>query len=69
MNLWTNCSAATLRPQAAQPYGLIDDAALVVDGAVLRWVGPRRDLPLDIAQQCDETHDCAGALITPGLID
>ena len=69
MNLWTNCRAATLQPKNTQPYGLIDDAALVVDGAWLRWVGPRRDLPPDLAQQCHETHDCGGALITPGLID
>jgi imidazolonepropionase len=54
---------------AAQPYGLIPDAALVVDGTRLHWVGPRSDLPAELLAQCQEQHDCAGALITPGLID
>ena len=69
MKLWTNCSAATMQANATQAYGLIQDAALVVDGALLHWVGPRSDLPPDLLAQCGETHDCAGALVTPGLID
>jgi len=69
MKLWTHCNAATMQADATQPYGLIEDAALVVDGAWLRWVGPRHELPPALAQQCSQTHDCAGALITPGLID
>ena len=69
MKLWTNCSAATMQANATQAYGLIQDAALVVDGALLHWVGPRSDLPPDLLAQCRETHDCAGALVTPGLID
>lgn len=69
MKLWRHCNVATLEPDATQPYGLITDAALVVDGAQLRWVGPRGDLPPALLAQCRETHDCAGALITPGLID
>ena len=69
MKLWTNCTAATMQPDAAQPYGLIEDAALVVDGAHLCWVGPRSDLPPGLLALCRGTHDCAGALVTPGLID
>jgi imidazolonepropionase len=69
MKLWTHCTAATLQAHATEPYGLIEDAALVVDGALLRWVGPRSALPAELAQQCLETHDCGGALVTPGLID
>ncbi len=69
MKLWTHCTAATMQAQAAESYGLVNDAALVVDGAHLRWVGPRSALPAELAQQCLETHDCCGALVTPGLID
>jgi imidazolonepropionase len=69
MKLWTNCTAATMRADATQPYGLVEDAALVVDGTHLSWVGPRSDLPPELLAQCRETHDCAGALVTPGLID
>ena len=69
MKLWTNCSAATMQADATQAYGLIEDASLVVDGARLHWVGPHSDLPPGLLAQCRETHDCAGALVTPGLID
>jgi len=69
LNLWSHCTAATLQSDAAPPYGLIEDAALVTDGALLRWVGPRRDLPALLARQCEAQHDAGGALITPGLID
>ncbi len=69
MKLWTHCTAATLQPAADQPYGLIHDAALVVDGTHLHWVGAHHDLPPALLAQCQQTHDCAGALVTPGLID
>ena len=68
-NVWLNCKAATLQAGAAQPYGLIEDAALVVSGGLLQWVGPRSDLPADLLASCTQTHDAKGALITPGLID
>jgi imidazolonepropionase len=57
-----------MQADAAQPYGLIEDAALVVDGPALRWVGPRAELPAELASQC-AVHEAHGALITPGLID
>jgi imidazolonepropionase len=69
LQMWTHCSAATLAPQAAQPYGLVEDAALVVDGERLAWVGPRAELPADLLARCTVQHDAGGALITPGLID
>ncbi len=67
--VWLNCTAATMQAAAAQPYGLIDDAALVVNGGVLQWVGWRPDLPPDLLANCAQTIDAKGALITPGLID
>ena len=57
---------------AVQPYGLIDDAALVVSGGMLQWIGVRSDLPPGLLASCAQTHDvhdAAGALITPGLTD
>jgi imidazolonepropionase len=54
---------------ASAPYGLVEDAALVTQGDRLEWVGPRQALPPDLRDQCSHTHDCGGALVTPGLID
>lgn len=67
--LWTHCRVATLAADAAAPYGLIEDAALVVQGEQITWVGARADLPSALAAQCSQQHDAGGALITPGLID
>ena len=69
LEIWTHCSAATMAPHSTQPYGLLEDAALVVDGAALAWVGPRSDVPADLLARCMVQHDADGALITPGLID
>lgn len=69
LKLWRNCSVATLQRDAVLPYGLIEDAALVVDGGLLHWVGPRRELAQSLLDRCVQEHDARGALITPGLID
>jgi imidazolonepropionase len=62
--VWLNADLATMLPGGA-PYGLVPDGAVATKGRRIAWVGPRRDLPGPAA----ETHDCAGGLITPGLID
>ena len=41
VQLWTHCRAATMQSGAAQAYGLIEDAAIVVEAEHLAWVGPR----------------------------
>ena len=69
LELWTGCRAATMQPDAQRAYGLIDDAAIAVEGDKLAWVGPRVDLPQALVDRCVERHDCGGALVTPGLID
>ena len=69
LKLWNRCRVATMQADAPQPYGLVEDAALVVDAAKVHWVGAERDLPAGVRGQCSETHDAQGALITPGLID
>jgi len=69
LHLWTNCRAATMQADAARPYGLIEDAALAVRDGRLEWVGPRAQLPAALRDGAQKEHDCAGALVTPGLVD
>lgn len=49
------------------PYGMIEDAAIVLTDGRIAWVGPRIELPGDYAG-ADQTS-LAGRLVTPGLID
>ncbi|MFN4143229.1 imidazolonepropionase [Aestuariivirga sp.] len=58
--LLTNLTAATMR----DGYGLREDAAILIDGTRIAWVGPRRDAP-----SWPDVVDCGGKLATPGLID
>ena len=69
LQLWTHARVATLAADATEPYGLIDDASLVVDGEFLLWVGEASKLPADLRERCNVVHDAGAALITPGLID
>lgn len=57
--LLTGITAATMRGG----YGLIPDAALLIEGDTIAWLGPRADAPKA------ETLDFQGKLLTPGLID
>lgn len=59
--LFVNCRAATMAEGA--PYGLINDAAILTEGGLIRWIGPRADAP------AAATHDLGGRLVTPALID
>ena len=68
-HVWTHCDAATLQADALQAYGLIRDAALVVLGDTIAWVGPRAALPEMYQGDAVTHHDAQGALLTPGLID
>lgn len=58
--LLTGITAATLQGG----YGLIPDAALLIEGENIAWIGPRKDAPT-----ASETLDFQGRLLTPGLID
>lgn len=62
--LLRNATIATMTGDA--PYGLIERAALSVEGGAIRWVGPERDLPDTLA---GTGEDIQGRLITPALID
>jgi imidazolonepropionase len=69
MELWTNCRAATMQDGAAQPYGLVEDAAIAVEAGRIAWIGRRAELPAELAGRCERRHDAQGALVTPGLVD
>ena len=46
------------------PLGIVHRAALVVDGARVRWIGPSADAPA-----ADECVDLAGRAVVPGFVD
>jgi imidazolonepropionase len=69
LEIWSNCRAATMQPDAPLPYGLVEDAAIAVEGDRIAWIGPRRELPAGLQQRCTQRHDAGGALVTPGLVD
>jgi imidazolonepropionase len=67
--LWRHAHLATMAP-GATPWGRIEDGALLVEGDMLRWVGPESELPRATrGVALDAEHDLGGALVTPGLID
>ncbi|MEM7500146.1 MAG: imidazolonepropionase [Pseudomonadota bacterium] len=54
-------------PARAVPYGLMPDAALVLDGAGIAWAGAAADLPAE--HRGLEAETLRGRLVTPALID
>ena len=62
----TSLRAATM-VSGADPYGLIDEAALVLVGGKIAWVGAQVDLPGEYAAM--PVQNMSGRLITPALID
>ena len=61
--LLSNLSLATM----TDGYGLIPDAAVVVEDALVVWTGPRAALPGPYDRL--PPRDLGGRLVTPGLID
>lgn len=62
--IWRNARLATLDPSRSEPYGMLDNHALIVrDGTIVARV-PLSELP---AHQ--NSIDLQGRLVTPGLID
>ncbi|MGW2868221.1 imidazolonepropionase [Kitasatospora sp. NPDC001225] len=50
--------------QGAGPLGLLTDAAVVVDGGTVAWVGPAAQAPA-----ADERFDAGGRALLPGFVD
>ena len=63
--LITDCRLATM-VEGGEPYGAIDDGAMLIADGRIVWVGARADLP---PHQAAETHRLDGRWVTPGLID
>ena len=59
-------NAATM-DRSDQPYGMIENAAIVVEGGLISWVGKRADLPA--SYEGFTTQSLEGRFVTPGLID
>lgn len=59
-------NAATM-DRSDQPYGMIENAAIVVEGGLISWVGKRADLPA--SYEGFATQSLEGRVVTPGLID
>ncbi|NNC35928.1 MAG: imidazolonepropionase [Acidimicrobiales bacterium] len=64
--LFTNVNLATMDPKSKIAYGIVENATLVVKNGLIGWAGPAADAS---AFEAQITHDCAGAWMTPGLID
>ena len=63
--LITDCRVAAMT-EGGEPYGAIEDAAILIKGGRIAWVGPRAALPVHKAV---ETDSLGGRWVTPGLID
>lgn len=63
--LITDCRLATM-VEGGEPYGAIDDGAMLIADGRIVWVGARADLP---PHQAAEMHRLDGRWVTPGLID
>lgn len=51
-------------PEADDPLGVVEQAALVVDGGRVAWVGPATAAPA-----ADAAYDLAGRAVLPGFVD
>ncbi|MDO6520413.1 imidazolonepropionase [Shimia thalassica] len=66
IKIFVDLNAATMGDSVGA-YGLIEDAAIVVNGGMIEWVGPKADLPTHFADA--PRTSLGGRLVTPGLID
>ena len=51
------------------PAGVVEDAAVIVDGEEIAWCGRYGDEPRELMESVIDDHDCGGGLVTAGLID
>jgi len=63
--LITDCRLATM-VEGGEPYGAIEDGAILIRDGRIAWVGARTDLPAHEAVRIDRLD---GRWVTPGLID
>lgn len=65
--LWRNVRIATFC--GAEPYGWIDNAAIITRGESVQWLGDLKHLPAEYVKAVDTECDLDGACVTPGLVD
>jgi imidazolonepropionase len=65
--IWRNARLATLAAGSGSELGEIEAGLVACRDGVIAYVGAERDAPRELA--APEVIDCAGRLITPGLID
>jgi imidazolonepropionase len=58
-------NATTVNSQGLQ----LQNQAIVLLNGKIYWCGPERDLPAEFVDNYKSKEDCAGQLVTPGLID
>ncbi|MCA9520629.1 MAG: hypothetical protein KC609_06645, partial [Myxococcales bacterium] len=56
--------AAARDTAAAEALGVLNDAALVIEGENVVWIGAAADAPA-----ADEVVDCGSQLVVPGFVD
>lgn len=49
--------------------GVLEDAALILDGEEIAWCGKHGEEPHELMESVADEEDCAGGLVTAGLID
>jgi len=64
--VWLNARLATMA-SGADGLGIVEPGAIAADRGRIVWVGPQAELPKHF--QPENTVDCGGRWVTPGLID
>lgn len=63
--IWTNVNLITMQ-ENERPYGLIENASLVIEHDYIGWIGPEEEIP---GHYDFEMESADGDFMTPGLID
>ena len=66
LRVWRGGPVAT---GVGKDFGRIADGVVVARGDRIVYVGAAAGAPVDLLHTADETHELAGRLVTPGLID
>ena len=66
-SLWIDGAVATL--SGSEPFGLIANGAVGIEGDRIAWVGPVADLPGPPEALARHVEHFAGRVLTPGLVD
>ncbi len=67
LSSWRNARLATLC--GPEPWGWVEDGALLTEGDTIVWAGPQNAVPREMLHDVLHDHDLQRALVTPGLVD